>query len=49
MKSDMYQRGYDCAIQFTYIPDFKNAKEKADFENGLRDGYKNNQEKTNNA
>jgi len=38
--SEMYQRGYDnAAISFAYIPDFKNQKEKADFERGLKDGY----------
>lgn len=36
----MYQRGYDnAAISFSYIPDFKNSHEKADFEAGLKDGY----------
>jgi len=39
--SEMYQRGYDnAAIRFAYIPDFKTATEKADFERGMKDGYK---------
>jgi len=37
--SEMYQCGYDNTIQFGYIPDFKNDKEKRDFERGLKDGY----------
>ena len=40
--SDMYQRGYDDAtIGFSYIPDFKNDKEKKEYERGLKDGYAN--------
>jgi|WetSurMetagenome_2_1015567.scaffolds.fasta_scaffold587762_2 hypothetical protein len=40
LKSDMFERGYDCAaVQFTYIPDFKNRQEKIDFEAGLKAGY----------
>lgn len=39
-KSAMYQDGYDNAtIAFGYIPDFKDAQEKLDFEGGLKDGY----------
>ena len=40
MWSEMYQRGYDnVAIRFAYIPDFKNDKERKDFERGMKDGY----------
>jgi hypothetical protein len=40
MVSRMYRRGYDLAtLSFTYIPDFKNKKEKQEFERGLKDGY----------
>lgn len=41
MWNEMYQKGYDNAvISFAYIPDFKNEKEKKEFERGLKDGYK---------
>lgn len=36
---EMYERGKSCALQFTYIPDFKSEKEKKSFEKGLKDGY----------
>lgn len=40
-KSEMYNRGFECAaISFSYIPNFKNKKEKKDFEEGMKDGYK---------
>lgn len=38
--SQMYQHGYDFATkQATYIPDYKTAQEKVDFEAGLKRGY----------
>ena len=40
---DMYERGYANAIQFAYIPDFKNDFDKKDFEQGLKDGYAKNE------
>lgn len=41
-KSEMYRKGYEnSAISFAYIPDFKNAQEKIDFEAGLKEGYEN--------
>lgn len=40
--SDMYEKGKQCAISFTYIPDFKNDQEKIDFEAGLKQGYQDN-------
>jgi len=37
--STMYQAGYACSIQFSYIPDFTTIQEKTDFEAGLKEGY----------
>ena len=36
--SAMYENGYQNAMQFAYIPDFKNTQEKADWERGYKDG-----------
>lgn len=42
-KSEMWTRGYEnAAMQFACIPDFKNVKEKTDYEAGLAWGYKKN-------
>lgn len=41
IETAMYKKGYDCAIYFSYIPDFKNAKEKTQWEAGYKDGLKN--------
>jgi hypothetical protein len=45
--SDMYERGYQCAQKFTYIPDFKTPQEKIDFEAGLKEGYKDKAQDSN--
>lgn len=48
MWNEMYQKGYDNAVRsFAYIPDFKNKKEKKEFERGLKDGYKTIKKKKN--
>lgn len=47
-KSVMYQNGYDnVAVCFAYIPDFKNNKEKQDFEQGMKDAMEKNKNKQN--
>ena len=38
-KSKMFQAGYNCSVNFTYIPEFNTPQEKADFEAGLKEGY----------
>lgn len=40
MNNEMYQKGYNAAIRFAYIPDFKNDAEKADFERGYANSLK---------
>ena len=34
----MYQRGLECTIQFSYIPDFENKQEETEWVAGYRKG-----------